>query len=208
MERLREIVLEGGPHWRDNFSNYVESLDEAQLEVALSLFIEEAVRKQLYVFSIFTELYEITSAIWQRSNIYLPWVEVISKYGTEEMFQIMDEDVNTDESWFLLLVLDSAFEISTERLASVISWLDGGGHSIKGAIIDYVDKFNLRKAGTESDEKDIAVILTLATYLHLDVASETWAKDGNRLSLKITPYLATSHLMTFPASDRSRSVHD
>lgn len=186
-EELKEIVLEGGPDWRDRFTDVVESLDDNILELTLARFIEEVVRSKLYNFEDFVAIYEVTSTIWHNRSIYLPWVEVVSKYGTEAMFQIMDEDANSNELWFVFLALGQAYAISSERLAKVIEWMEENGHDLDEILDDYVDQLN--RGSIRDTDYDIAVILALCTHLQLDIASQPWATDGGKVAQKIRPLL-------------------
>ena len=185
---LEAIVLEGGPDWRDQFSEVLESLDDETLENTLTHFIKKIVRNRFFGFETFVEIYEITSAeIWQNQNVYLPWIEVVSKYGNQEMFQIMSEDVNSEELWFALLVFGEAYKIGSERLDEVIDWMEEGGHDLEEILEDYIDQLN--DGYISENDYDVAIILALCTHLGLDVASQPWVSNGKKVAQRISPFL-------------------
>lgn len=186
MEQLKEIVSSGDPDWHDEFLDVVESLPEDKKEDILAAFIEDVIRNRTFEFEDFKEIYEVTGEIWQ-TGIYLPWIELVSKYGTEPQFQIMDEDVNSDELWFALLVLDSAYQISSERVQTILRWLSDGGHGIDEILEDYVDELN--DGAISHDDRDVPLILGLCTYLELDVAAQSWTQDDGVVARLIRPFL-------------------
>ena len=101
------------------------------------------------------------------------------------MFQIMDEDVNSDELWFALLILSSACEIGTERVRKVLDWLEGGGHELEEVLEDYVSELNTSRVN--ENDYDVTLILALCPHLGLDVRAQSWTTDGGKVAQKISP---------------------
>ena len=182
---LENIQFVSGPDWYEDFIDRVSSLPHDLLEEALTIFIEEVVRNRIYDLETFSDVYNIMALAWH--DVYLPWVELISKYGTKEMFQIMDEHVNTEDLWFYVLALSSAYQIDASRVKQVITWLEDGGHDIGELLEDYVSELN--SSSINESEYDIALILELCTYLRLDIHAQEWVKDGGKVAQRIGPLL-------------------